>query len=311
MNQTLVTVVILVIAALVILWLFTSLGNADGQCVGPKPDPVGGIVTTTETNGLVAISWDPSENASKYKLYVNNCPPPVTSGRNATSKTIFTKNAKAGKHKVGACGGDCCPSDASTCTACVSQTNYKAIFETTDTSIVIETCEPCLCFMIVPYNSCNQAGPCNEINYVNVQCVVDTVDAWISNNDCNGTTIQWNPPRCADTIIVLVNDDEVIRVAASDRSVTIAQVPDNLEIDVQAESACGLGQVVVVRPAPVTAGTKKDNQSKFEDWKKAQSKVSAKKPKRRQPHPRAIQPHKSITVKDYKIQSGEVRITHA
>lgn len=305
-NSTLVTIVILVIAVLIILWIFTSLDS--GPCVGPRPDPVGGITSSTEEDGRIVISWDPSENASKYKLYIN-IPPVVTGGRkNVTSKTVFTSDKKhrVGKHKVGSCGADCCPSDASACTACVSQTNYKEIIETDDTSIIIETCEPRLCYMIVPYNSCGQAGPCNEINYVDVQCTVSSVNAWLSKNDCSGTTIEWDVPRCADTIIILVNNQEITRVAATDGRATIDQVPDGYEISVQAVSSCGTGSEVVVRPA-VTGGNK-TGPSKVEDWKRAQSKVGAAKPRRRQPHPRGQQNVTRVTIKDYKIGSSDVKV---
>jgi hypothetical protein len=323
-NSNLVTIVVLVIAALIIIWLFVSLSGSGVPCVGPRPDPVGGITTSTAPDGLVTISWDRPENATMFKLYINNCPAPVTAGKkNGTKKVVFKTNVKGekksvGKNKVGACGdGNCCPSDASTCTSCVSQTRYKKIIETSDTSVIIETCEPCLCFMIVPYNTCGQAGPCNEIHYVDVQCTVDTVDAWIGTNDCNGTTIHWRAPRCADSIIILVDGQEVERVAASDGHYSTAQIPDNLEIAVQAVSECGVGEITVVR-APVTSGKQSgaaktvsdaERLVKMAEWKRAQSQVHApKKHKRRQPHPRGRQPTNHTTIKKYDI-SGPVK-TH-
>jgi hypothetical protein len=331
-NSNLVTIVILVIAALIIIWLFVSLGDSSTPCVGPRPDPVGGIVTSTGADGLVTISWDRPANATSFKLYINNCPAPVTSGKkSSTKKVVYNANSKAkksvGKNKVGSCGGpDCCPSDASTCTACVSQTKYKKIIATEDTEVIIETCEPCLCFMIVPYNSCGQAGPCNEIHYVDVQCTVDVVDAWIGTNDCNGTHIHWNPPRCADSIIILVDGQEVERVAASEGKYSTAQVPDNLEIAVQAVSECGVGEITVVR-APVAsknptvgAGSKsgvttsedEERIAKMREWKRAQSNVSAgkKTARRRQAHPRGRQPTTHTTVKKYDIRSGSVKMHH-
>lgn len=320
-NSNLVTIVVLVIAALIIIWLFVSLDSSSTPCVGPRPDPVGGIVTSTAPDGLVTISWDRPENATSFKLYINNCPAPVTAGnKNATKKVLLKGGAKnkVGKNKVGACGGaDCCPSDASTCTSCVSQTKYKKIITTEDTEVLIETCEPCLCFMIVPYNSCGQSGPCNEIHYIDVQCTVDTVDAWIGTNDCNGTAIMWRAPRCADSIIILVGGVEVERVAASEGKYSTAQIPDNLEIAVQAVSECGVGEITVVR-APVAAGRPVGTQisedaaklAKMAEWKRAQSQVHAsKKAKRRQPHPRGRQPTNHSTVKKYDI-SGPVKLQH-
>lgn len=323
-NSNLVTIVILVIAALIIIWLFVSLESASSPCVGPRPDPVGGIVTSTEPDGLVKISWDRPANADSFKLYINNCPEPVdaakkTKGKNGTKKVVYNANAKKSlkNHKVGNCGGpECCPSDASACTACVSQTKYKKIVETEDTEILIETCEPCLCFMIVPYNSCGQAGPCNEIHYIDVQCTVSVVDAWIGTNDCNGTSIHWRAPRCADSIIILVDGQEVERVAASEERYSTAQIPDNLEIAVQAVSECGVGEISVVR-APVNSGFKAQapkttddaaRMAKMAEWKRAQSQVSAKKKqRRRQPHPRGRQPTNHTTIKKYDI-SGPVDI---
>jgi hypothetical protein len=320
-NSNLVTIVILVIAVLIIIWLFVSLDSSTTPCVGARPDPVGGIVSTTEPDGIVKISWDRPANATSFKLYINTCPAQVTAGKkNGIQKVVYNANSKSarrpvGKNLVGACGGpDCCPSDASACTACVSQTKYKKIIETEDTEVIIETCEPCLCFMIVPYNSCGQAGPCNEINYVNVQCTVSTVDAWLGSNDCNGTHIHWRAPRCADTIIILVDGQEVERVAASDGRYSTAQIPDNLEIAVQAVSECGEGEITVVR-APVTGGLKVESPqtvddaarlAKMAEWKRAQAQVSAgKKQRRRQPHPRGRQPTNHVAIKKYTISGTD------
>jgi len=333
-DSNLITIVILVIAALVIIWLFVSLDSANTPCVGPKPDPVGGIVSSTAPDGLVTISWDRPTNATSFKVYINNCPAPVTAGKkSATKKVVYNTSAQAkantqklvGKNKVGACGGpDCCPTDASECTACVSQTKYKKIVETEDTSILIETCEPCLCFMVVPYNSCGQAGPCNEIHYVDVQCTVDVIDAWIGGSDCNGTHIQWKAPRCADSIIILIGGEEVERVAASEGVYHTAQVPDNLEIAVQAVSECGTGEITVVR-APVQAGKKPvegqkvsastnedaERLAKMKEWKKAQAQVAAgKKKRRKQPHPRGKQPTRHTGIKKYDIKNAEVKVHH-
>jgi hypothetical protein len=250
-KSTLLIIVIIVIVVLVALWLLAGSGLNGGGCIGPRPDPVGGINTISRPNGEVEISWDAPENASRYKVYVNTCPRQELV---SSKRLIKSGNQSGNRHKVGTCGGDCCPG---TCDSCVSQSNYKSLIETDQTKITIETCEPCLCFLIVPYNSCGQAGPCNEVNFVNVQCTVSDIHAWIASDDCNGTIIKWDPPRCADTIHIWVDGQDIEQVDASEGQIKLEQIPSGLEIAVQAETPCGLGELVIIRPADLVLLQKK------------------------------------------------------
>ena len=285
-TSTLVIIAIIVIVVLVAIWLVTSLDSNGGNCVGPRPDPVGGITTESRPNGEVEISWDRPENAVRFKVYVNACPAQSVQGK----KKLLNSNQR--KHKVGACGGDCCPG---TCDSCVSQSNYKKLFETDDTSLVIKTCEPCLCFLVVPYNSCGQAGPCNEVNFVNVQCTVDELNAWIASNDCNGTIIKWEAPDCADVIHIWVAGEDIEQVDASDGMIALEQIPDGLEIAVQAETSCGLGQLVVIRQgdmvlASKTFATQQGKAAVSAPKFDVRSLVIKKRKKRRAPQPRRERP---------------------
>jgi len=242
MSQSLTTIVVVVVVIIIVLWILYALtSNRVGTCVAATPDPVGGVKTDTSVSGEVTISWDPTPNATRYRIFVNTCPPHGEGAR----KT-------AGSYKV-ACGpdGECCAQRP--CTTCVSQSNYTQLIETSSTSIVIETCEPCICYMIVPYNHCGQAGSCKEVNYVNVNCVSDSIEAWIIDNDCNGLQIGWNCEPCCTSVEVFVHGVHVDTVPCSTQYVALAQPPTGVEIAVRCISDCGTGALNILRAGTVTA----------------------------------------------------------
>tara|TARA_R110001632_G_scaffold232940_2_gene375585 strand:- start:1794 stop:2642 length:849 start_codon:yes stop_codon:yes gene_type:complete len=247
-NSQLLTIIFVAFIAIVVLWLLLSLDKND-VCYGAVPDPVGNVLAENVGPGEVKISWDPTPNATKYRVYLNTCPEEVTASR---------KKCTAG-NKVGACGQSCCPDTA--CTACVSQSNYKKLIETDATSVIIETCEPCLCYIIVPYNHCGQAGQCKEVRTVNIECMVDDIQAWIVQDNCLGTNIQWLKPKCCDTIHIYVDGQLFESVDAALQMIKLETIPEELEIAIQCETSCGLGELNILRAAAVTASKKSSYKS--------------------------------------------------
>lgn len=241
-DNTLLTIVIIVIAALIILWLLWAFSSGGGVCIAATPDPVGGIKAESSTAGEVKISWDPSPNATHYRVFVNSCPTEVQSAVQIARK--------CSGYKAGACGDDCCPT---TCTACVSKSNYKKLIETDDTELIIETCEPCICYIIVPYNRCNQAGPSCDVQFADVTCLIDSIEAWVVSNSCDGLTIGWNCPKCCDTVHIYVGGQLVDSVDAAAMQWSGAELPPDTELAVQCESSCGLGELNILVQGPVVA----------------------------------------------------------
>lgn len=249
-NSTLLTIVVIAIVALVILWLLFhhkddsshhgDHGNGghghQQNCWGAKPDPVGGITSESAGPGKVKICWDPTPNAVKYRVYINECAP--SAGKPNLSKKVFT----GGRHAV---GSNCCPEH---CDACVTQTKYKDLIETDQTCITYETCKPHICFLIVAYNHCGQSGDCREINYAQVECRVDTVDAWIVQDDCRGLKIQWNCPKCCEKIHIFVDCQPVACVPCSEGEVTLEAAPECASIEIACETCCGVGEKTILRP---------------------------------------------------------------
>lgn len=246
-DSTLLTVVIIVIAALIVLWLLWSLDHHNdnhANCYGPRPDPVGGIKSESLGPGEVKISWDPTPNATHYRVYINATP--------LAPESSAQRRQCASKFKVAACGdGSCCPTE---CTACVSQSNYAKLLETSETSVIIETCEPSICYIVVPYNRCGEAGDCKTVNFVDVECIVDDIEAWLVNSDCNGLKIAWNCPRCCDTVHIYVDGQLVDSVDAALHMWSGALPPEGSEVALQCETACGLGELNVLIPGAPTAG---------------------------------------------------------
>lgn len=264
-NSTLLTIVVVAIVALVVLWLLFNAGSSKDHhhmhhghheqpmpqpvpqpapqptpqpCWQAKPDPVGNVRSECAGPGAVKICWDATPNASKYRVYINECAP--VAGKPNLTKKVFT-----GKHPVGSCNSNCCPEN---CDACVSQTKYKDLVETDQTCIVYETCKPSICFMVVAYNACGESGDCREINYAQVECRVDTVDAWIVQDDCRGLHIKWNCPKCCDKIHVFVDCQPVACVPCCEGEVHLPAAPECVSIEIACETCCGVGEKVLLRP---------------------------------------------------------------
>lgn len=239
-------VVIVVIAIIIVLWLLWNL-NKDSVCIKPRPEPVGGVKVTNLGPGEVKISWHKTMNAVKYRIFING--DNDNDADDAPMGKLKVKGprpfVKAGP-KVG-CGQDCCPG---TCDACVSQSNYKSLIETSQTEVVVETCQAEFCFIIVAYNECGQSGQCTTVYTANPQCTCGHVDAWVASSDCRGTTIKWHKPKCCEHLHIYVNSQQVEVVDASLETVTIPAVPEGQTIAVACESDCGMGAQVIISPPP-------------------------------------------------------------
>ena len=274
-NQTLLTVVIIVIAALIVLWLLWRIvdGNGGSNCYGPKPDPVGGIVSESLGAGQVKISWDHAPNADHYRVFINAPEPvPVTAGKGG-SRRFNLKNKSP--HPVGACGdASCCPQEA--CDTCVSQSNYAKVVETRENYIIVETCEPEICYIVVPYNRCNQAGSCKSVYTASVECIVDDIEAYVVQNDCRGLEVRWNCPKCCDTVNIYVDGALVDSVDAAAGVYSSAGIDCCAELALQCESSCGQGQLNVILAACPT-GTLERPASDLVNSRRKASAVRAKK----------------------------------
>lgn len=252
-DKSLLTIVIVAIVVLIVLWVIFAVrrdrhddsdyssdeeggsnkkhrrrhrGNGNG-----KPDPVGGVVVKTTAPGEVTISWDPTPNAWSYRVFLNTCPAP-----------------QAGvKANCGRKDGKCCPQEP--CDSCVSMTNYEKIVETDGTSIVVETCSGCLCFLIVAYNRNGDAGECMEVRYAYPECMVPCIKGRVEWSNCDGTHIKWDCPKCCDTVNIYVDGTLFESVPCEDGCVTLEQIPECIEIGLQCESSCGVGEITPVREA--------------------------------------------------------------
>lgn len=274
-DNQLLTIVIIIIIVLVVIWLVSGMGHGDrhhghhdhrgrrGSGYGTA-DPVGGVNSESLGPGELKISWDPAENAVKYKVYISKCrhghrkSPRRHHGRNAAPSTTQkpVRGLKTASHFVTTnerhcpgCsgeGGDCCPTE---CYSCVSQYDYDAVIETNDTAVIVETCEPCICFIVVPYNALNDAGKCKKVFYAQVECIVDDVKAWVGESGCNGTTVHWECPKCCEKIHIFVNDQLEACVPcceANSYNIDWLKCGDCAEISIACESACGLGAKNVI-----------------------------------------------------------------
>lgn len=240
-NKTLLTIVLIVIAALVVLWVIMSVkkhrdeeddddsGSRRRRRGKGRPDPVGGVVVKTTAPGEVTISWDPAPNAVSYRVFLNTC-------------DAAPQGAK--KTSCGS-GGGCCPDEP--CESCVSQTNYEKVVDTEATSIIIETCSGCVCFLIVPYNRDGDAGECKEVRYAYPECLTPCIKGHIKYSNCDGTHITWDCPKCCETVNVYVDGILFESVACEEGCITLEQIPECIEIGLQCESACGLGEITVIK----------------------------------------------------------------
>lgn len=234
-NKTLLTIVIVVIIAVVILWVIMSMREERHHDNGGHgiPSPVGGVVVKTNVPGEVTISWDPARNASSYRVFLNVCDS-APQGKNKSKKTN--------------CGsGGCCPTEA--CESCVSQTNYQKVVETEGTSIIVETCSGCVCYLIVPYNHQGDAGPCNEVRYAYPECLVPKASGRVEYSNCDGTKICWDDASCCETMNIYVDGTLFESVPHHEHSIVLEQIPQCIEISLQCESSCGLGEIVVIQAA--------------------------------------------------------------
>ena len=262
-HKTLLTIVVLVIVALIILWVVMSVARrdrrgrrrdgrhdrrgdnseSDSEDGGHHrrrfsgdgvPAPVGGVVVKTDQPGEVTISWDPTPNADHYLIYLNTC----------------TDAPGAGRKKVGSCGDHgsaCCPVEE--CDDCVSQSNYEKLVETEGTSICVETCSPCVCFLIVPYNRHGDAGNCTQVRFAFPECFTPCIRGQIKFSNCDGTHITWECPECCDTVNIFVDGTLFESVPCEDGCVTLEQIPECIEIGLQCENACGLGEITIIKQA--------------------------------------------------------------
>ena len=238
-NNQLLTLIIIIIAILIVVWLLFSF-NDDKQHhhehrdedkrpgFNARPDPVGGVETKSETTGQVEISWDAAENAVKYKVFISKCRHKRRSHQNykrpvANSRVVVGN----GSHCPGCDGksNNCCPQK---CFSCVSQFDYDEVLETTQTRIVVKTCEPCICFIIVPYNGNNEAG--------------------ISDRGCDGTKIVWKCPPCCDKVLIFVDGCEIAKVPCEDQMFVVKDLScgECAEIAIACKSKCGVGERNVV-----------------------------------------------------------------
>lgn len=248
-NSTVLTIAVIVIAVLIILWLVWNFTRRLEQCSAATADPVGGVKCESLGPGKVKISWDPAPNADSYRVFINATP--------LLASSVAERKACAARMKVGACDGDnCCPSD---CTACVSQTNYAKLIETKDTSVTVETCEPSICYIIVPYNRCGQAGSCKTVHFCDVECVVDEIDAWIVSNDCNGIKVAWHCPKCCDLVHIYIDGQLVATVDATELMWQGEVLPECVELALVCESSCGPGEPTILIPGCPGGGRKPRN----------------------------------------------------
>lgn len=245
-NQTVLTVVGIILVALIILWLICRLdkGSEGSMCYGPVPDPVGGVRTESLGNGQMKISWDPTPGASSYRVYLNDAPAEAT----VTPPNAGFNSRNSPNRPKAECGqSSCCPT--ADCESCVSQSNYKKLLKTEKTYVIVETCEPRLCFVIVPYNSCGQAGACHSVQYLDVDCAIHDMNCWIVKNDCRGLEIRWDPPKCCSDIEIYVNGVLQDTVSSSVGSYSSDGVDCCAEIAVRAPTTCGDGDLNVLVPA--------------------------------------------------------------
>jgi len=246
-DKNLLTIAILVIVALVVVWVLVSMkrkhdddeddGHRHRRRGHGKPDPVGGVVAETTAPGEITISWDPAPNAVSYRVYLNTCQGPCASGKS---------------NKVSSCGDNCCPDQP--CESCVSQTNYAQIAETEGTSIVVETCEPCVCYLIVPYNRDGDAGDCKEVRYAYPECLPPLIQGRVVSTNCNGTKIEWDCPRCCDSVDVLVDGNLFDNVSCDDTECILEPIPECIEIGLRCVSACGTGDITIIQQGSAPMG---------------------------------------------------------
>ena len=248
-DKSLLTIVIIAIVVLIVLWVIFAVKrrrddeddsddeggsrhrrNRRGKGTG-KPDPVGGVVVKTTAPGETTISWDPAFNACSYRVFLNTCDAPQG----------------ANKASCGGGSGKCCPTEP--CDSCVSLTNYEKIVETEGTSIIVESCTGCICFLIVPYNCNGDAGECNEVRFAYPECLLPCIQGRMKWSNCDGTHIEWDCPKCCDTVNIYVDGTLFESVPCEDGCVTLEQIPECIEIGLQCESACGVGDITLVREA--------------------------------------------------------------
>lgn len=237
-NSRILTIIVIVIIILIVLWLFWRLNGSNSVCIAATPDPVGNVRSKSHSAGELTISWDPTPNATHYRVYLNPC------GENCDSPIAQSSSRKVRGGHGGCESGGCCPTQ---CDACVSQFNYKKLIETCDTSVCIDTCEPCVCFLVVAYNRCGQAGRCSEVNYAQVECVPGCVEGCIVSNDCDGLVIRWDCPPCCEVVHVYLDGQLVESVECCEGDeVCLPQAEECVEVALQCESACGLGELNVI-----------------------------------------------------------------
>lgn len=248
-GSMLIGLIVLVVIILLIVWVVNNNNdsnnngnngngnngnnnNSNGNCA--RTDPVGNVKTVQSAPGEITISWDAPSNATSYKVFINSCDEsechPVQNGKKNSKKV--SSQAQLAHGGRGPCGdSSCCPQEE--CESCVSQSNYKEVVSTSDTSIVVQTCEPCFCYLIVPYNACGEAGPCKQVRYASLECNLAPPSAWLVKNDCNGLEIGWECSPCCDAVEVYVGCQLVATVPCCETSWTGPQVPCGVEVSIR------------------------------------------------------------------------------
>lgn len=222
-DNSLVTLVVVVVVILLIIWLVWAVTNNDNNGNGGggngggngngwgRPDPVGGVTTELVQPGTVKICWDRPTNGVSFKVFINSCEGSCSSSSSSGGRPRPKPRGKRKKrrhHGGKKCNNpECCPVD---CDSCVSQSNYEQVIETTDTCVLVDTCE-CICFIIVAYNRNGDASKCTR-EYFFDDCEVGPIQARVVKNDCNGVKIAWECGACCDVVKIWVNRQKVASV---------------------------------------------------------------------------------------------------
>jgi len=254
-NNALIGLVILVIIILLIIWIVNRNNNSDSNGTKQKPqdqnakfgsavtgcaraDPVGNVHAEQTGPAQVTITWDAPSNATSYKVFINACDPDDCA--RASNKTKVNANAiktKCPQGNSNCSDSRCCPQEE--CDSCVSQSNYTEVVSTTDTSVVVQTCEACFCYLIVPYNACGEAGPCTQVRYAHLECTPPPPNVWLNRNDCDGVCIGWECSPCCEQVVIYVNCEKVATVPCCEGEWRGPQVPCGVELSVSCKNDSG------------------------------------------------------------------------
>ncbi|MFS8159395.1 MAG: hypothetical protein ACMG6E_04120, partial [Candidatus Roizmanbacteria bacterium] len=111
-----------------------------------------------------------------------------------------------------------------------------------------ESCAGRICFIVVPYNKCGQAGKCKEIQFADIDCIVDSVNAWVVQNDCRGLEVRWDCHKCCTFVHIYVDGQEVDVVPCGDKVYRSEGIGCCAELAVACATTCGMGERTVVIP---------------------------------------------------------------